>query len=146
VNKAEGSGTYRSGNAENLKTTERIGTNRNPFTALWTMLLGFESLPPTLDEIARQSVVELPADMMRDYTFFLRLAVYRLEFPLRRREALTRQPDPIEVAPVVAPRRASRTTAQFATQSRTLAAGSPNHSEFLRPSVIKTARSSQWKV
>lgn len=33
-----------------------------------------------------------------DYTFFLAPG-YRLEFPLRRGEALTRQPDPIEVGP-----------------------------------------------
>ena len=40
-------GTHRSGNAEDWCKMERTATDRNPFTALWTTLSGFESLPPS---------------------------------------------------------------------------------------------------
>ena len=37
---------------ENPKETERTGADRNPCTALWTTLSGFESLPPSQPSLA----------------------------------------------------------------------------------------------
>src|SRR5439155_25975101 len=47
VNKAERRGTHRSADAETRNKPERTGTDRNPFTALWTTVSGFESRPPS---------------------------------------------------------------------------------------------------
>ena len=46
MNKAELTGTYLSDNSEHPNKTERTGTDRSPFTALWTTLSGFESCLP----------------------------------------------------------------------------------------------------
>jgi len=47
VSKVESSGIYRSADAAESNTRERSDIDRNAFTALWTTLSGFESLPPS---------------------------------------------------------------------------------------------------
>ena len=47
MNKAERRGTRSSGDDETQTKTEGTGTDLNAFTALWTTVSGFESLPPS---------------------------------------------------------------------------------------------------
>jgi hypothetical protein len=55
VNKAERSEAHWSADAYTWNKTERAGTDPNPFTALWTTVSGFESLPPSQTSLATRA-------------------------------------------------------------------------------------------